>query len=275
MGIHKNIRIAILGNKCRIVLTVFVLWATTIWPTFVAADSLCGNAHPGAKPVKLTPNGSSKLPSRFSRSLVDKAQKNTIVRILVGLNIARTESKAPANDPKTQRLLTFLQDAILEKMRGTKTTLVTKFKSTPYMVLDVDANALSILMRLPVINSITEYLPTLVSIKLPDLVQIQYIDVAGTSFNLILKLYKNSDDPKGIYLVLDTFCIAEKTPNCLSNFNKTPQKMSFALLQDNIDIKLQGLELSGKPNYVYLKRYNNPKDKKNFYWKLENYREIT
>jgi hypothetical protein len=247
---------------------------TMTWANFVSAEC-CLHSHPGAKPNTVKPITQANQSAVISnQALLDKVKTASNVRILVKLNItAQFESKS--DKPKNKKTgLTFLQEAILERMRDTKTELVIQYEDNPYLVLDVDSESLSILARLPVISGITEYIPTAVSLSSNLDLKLQYIDIGGNKFNGYLKYYEYPADPKGLYWKLESYCATTQAANCLTDVNNTPPKISVAILLTNSDIKLQGVEISGKSYFAYLKRFENPLDPEGMYWKADSYRVL-
>jgi hypothetical protein len=249
-----------------------IILITMAWANIVSAEC-CLKSHPGAKTNTIPPITQVDDSSVISnQGLIDKVKKNTTVRVLVKLNIAaQFESKS---DKKTDKKtgLTFLQEAVIERMRDNKTELVIQYEDNPYLVLDVDSESLSILARLPVISAITEYIPTAVLLSSSLDLQLQYIDIAGNKFNGFLKTYQYPADPNGLYWKLENYCATTEAPNCLTDVNNTPPKISVAILLTNSDIKLQGVEVSGKSYFAYLKRFENPLDPEGMYWKADSYR---
>lgn len=259
--------------KNYIIYRLLIIFLTIAWANIVSAKC-CLKSHPGAttniiKPI--TQVGESAVIS--NQALIDQVQKNTTVRTLVRLNIAaQVESKSDKKtDKKTS--VTFLKEAVLERMRDTNTELVIQYEDSPYLVLDVDKNALSILASLPVISAITEYIPTAISLSSSLDLELQYVDISGNAFNGYLQYYQYPADPEGIYWKLENYCTSTETPNCLTDVNDTPAKISVAILLTNTDIKLQGIEVSGKSYFAYLKRFENPLDE-GVYWKVDNYRVL-
>jgi hypothetical protein len=253
---------------------ILLVLITSMWANQVSA-ACCLNSHPGAKPNIQKPITNANETSVISnQGLIDKVKENSTVRVLVKLNIAtQVESKIDKNiDQKTN--LTLLQETVLNRMIDTNTELVIKYENNPYLVLDVDRNALSLLASLPIISAITEYLPTAVSLSSGLDLELQYLDIGGNTFNGYLTYYKNPHDPNGFYWALENYCSTSQAPNCLNDINKTPPNISVAILLPNSDIKLQGLELGGKSYFVYLQRVDNPLDSTKIYWKVDNYRVL-
>jgi hypothetical protein len=245
---------------------------TMTWANLVSAEC-CLNSHPGAKTntVKpITQVNQSRVIS--NQALIDKVKINNNVRILVKLNIA-AQFESKSDKPKNQKTgLTFLQEAVLERMRDNKTELVIQYEDNPYLVLDVDSDSLSILARLPVISAITEYIPTAVSLSSNLDLKLQYIDIGGNKFNGFLKYYEYPADPNGLYWKLESYCATTQAANCLTDVNNAPPKISVAILLTNSDIKLQGVEVSGKSYFAYLKSFKNNIDPEGRYWKADSYR---
>lgn len=257
-----------------------MIYKTTIiliimaWANIVSAEC-CLNSHPGAKTNIIKPiTQVDETPVISNQALIDKVKENTSVRILVKLNIAsQVESKT--DKPKNEKTaVTFLQEAVIERMRDTKTELVIQYEDNPYLVLNVDKDALSILARLPVISAITEYIPTAISLSSGLDLELQYVDIGGNKFNGFLKSYKYPEDPNGLYWKLENYCVSTQAPNCLNDVNNTPPKISVAILLTNADIKLQGVEVSGTSYFAYLKLFKNPLDPEGMYWKADSYRVL-
>ncbi len=255
-----------------------MIYKTTIiliimaWANIVSAEC-CLHSHPGATTNTVKPITQADDSAVISnQALIDKVKHDTNVRILVKLNIA-TQFESKTDKPKNKKTgLTFLQEAVIERMRDTKTELVIQYENNPYLVLDVDKEALFTLARLPVISAITEYIPTAVSLSSSFDLKLQYIDIGGNKFHGFLKYYQYPTDPNGLYWKLESYCASTQAPNCLTDVNNTPPKISIAILLTNSDIKLQGLEVSGKSYFAYLKRFKNPLDPEGMYWKADSYR---
>lgn len=255
-----------------------MIYKTTIiliimtWANLVSAEC-CLQSHPGAKANTVKPITQANDSSVISnQALLDKFKNTNNVRILVKLNIA-AQFESKGDKPKNKKTaVTFLQEAILERMRDAKTELVIQYEDNPYLVLDVDSDSLSILARLPVISAITEYIPTAVSLSSSLDLQLQYLDIGGNKFHGYLKYYQYPTDSKGLYWKLESYCASTQAPNCLTDVNNTPPKISVAILLTNADIKLQGVEVSGKSYFAYLKRFENPLDPEGMYWKADSYR---
>lgn len=244
------------------------------WANIVSAEC-CLNSHPGAKPNIVKPITQANQSTVISnQALIEKFKNTNNVRILVKLNIA-VQFESKGDKPKNKKTaVTFLQEAILERMRDTKTGLVIQYENNPYLVLDVDSDALSILARLPVISAITEYVPTAVSLSSSLDLKLQYLDIGGNKFNGYLKYYQYPADTKGLYWKLENYCATTQAPNCLTDLNNTPPKISVAIILTNTDIKLQGVEVSGKSYFAYLKLFRNPLDPEGMYWKADSYRVL-
>ncbi len=253
---------------------ILLVLITMTWANFVSAEC-CLHSHPGAKPNTVKPITQTNDFSVISnQGLIDKVKNHNNVRILVKLNIA-VQFESKTDKPKNKKTgLTFLQEAVIERMRDTKTELVIQYENNPYLVLDVDTDALSILARLPVISGITEYIPTAVSLSSSLDLKLQYLDIGGNKFNGFLKTYQYPTDPKGFYWKLENYCASTQAPNCLTDVNNTPPKISVAILLTNSDIKLQGVEVSGKSYFAYLKRFENNLDPEGMYWKADSYRVL-
>ena len=251
---------------------ILLVLITMTWANLVSAEC-CLYSHPGAKTNTVKPI-TQEDKTAASDPLIDKFKQNTTVRVLVKLNIA-AQFESKTDKPKDQKTgLTFLQEAVIEKMRDNKTELVIQYEDNPYLVLDVDSDSLSILARLPVISAITEYIPTAVSLSSSLDLKLQYLDIAGNKFNGFLKTYQYPADPNGLYWKLENYCASTQAPNCLTDVNNTPLKISVAILLTNSDIKLQGVEISGKSYFAYLKSFKNPLDPEGMYWKADSYRVL-
>ena len=96
------------------------------------------------------------------QNLIDKAQRQGIVRVIVGLNIkfqAEGDLNRPQDKQRQRQSIKTLQNSVLQKMAGTNTRLTTNFKYIPYMAVEVDAAALAALAALPETTTFEEDVP--------------------------------------------------------------------------------------------------------------------
>ena len=96
------------------------------------------------------------------RQLIQKAQTQGTVRVIIGLDIPFQAEGKLANQAavQTQRqAISTAQDALLQRMQAFNLTPIARYQFIPFMAVEVDATALAELASLPEVTSIAEDVP--------------------------------------------------------------------------------------------------------------------
>lgn len=121
-------------------------YSKTRSPTF---DEMNPNIFPSIKPNptnKLPPDTSPSETNSKYKNLVAKVEKEGLIKIIVSLDV-------PTGDEK---LISEAQDELLNDLLPYKVSSVTKFKYTPGIAFEVNAEALNFLINRPGVKYIEE-----------------------------------------------------------------------------------------------------------------------
>ncbi len=106
--------------------------------------------------IFLAPAASAQSPGKIPRDVIDQAAANGTALVLVGLNVPwQMESKLSDVDLRAQRTaIASLQSDLLTKLEGRKYKLLRRYQEIPGIALEVGADALAELARLPIVTNV-------------------------------------------------------------------------------------------------------------------------
>jgi hypothetical protein len=98
----------------------------------------------------------AQSPGKIPREVIDQAAAHGTALVLVGLNVPwRMESKLSEEDLRAQRsAIASLQSDLLNKLEGRKYKLLRRYQEIPGIALEVGADALAELARLPIVTNV-------------------------------------------------------------------------------------------------------------------------
>jgi hypothetical protein len=98
----------------------------------------------------------AQSPGKIPREVIDQAAANGTALVLVGLNVSwQMESKLSEADLRTQRsAIAALQSDLLNMLKGRKYKLLRRYQEIPGIALEVGADALAELARLPIVTNV-------------------------------------------------------------------------------------------------------------------------
>jgi hypothetical protein len=95
-------------------------------------------------------------PGKIPREVIDQAASHGTALVLVGLNLPwQMESRLSEADRRTQRnAIASIQGDLLNQLEGRKYKLVRRYQEIPGIALEVGADALAELARLPIVTNV-------------------------------------------------------------------------------------------------------------------------
>ena len=106
--------------------------------------------------IFLAPAAFAQSPGKIPRDVIDYAAANGSALVLVGLNVPwQMESKLSADGLRTQRnSIASIQSDLLTKLEGTNYKILRRYQEIPGIALEVGADALAELARLPIVTNV-------------------------------------------------------------------------------------------------------------------------
>jgi len=93
---------------------------------------------------------------RVPPEIREKIQEEGVVRVTVGLNMSwRVEKLNPSDEARQRSAILATQNSLLSELKGTKYKVISQSKSTPFMDLEVDSAALSILEKSALVKTLS------------------------------------------------------------------------------------------------------------------------
>jgi len=93
---------------------------------------------------------------RIPPAIRQKMQEKGVARVTVGLNIPwRAEKLNPSDEARQRSDILAAQNSLLSELKGTNYKVIGQSKSTPFMDLEVDSAALSILEKSPLVKTLS------------------------------------------------------------------------------------------------------------------------
>ena len=104
----------------------------------------------------LAPVALAQSPGKIPREVIDQAAAHGTALVLVGLTVPwQMESKLSEGDLRAQRTaIASLQSDLLNKLEGRKYKLLRRYQEIPGIALEVGADALAELARLPIVTNV-------------------------------------------------------------------------------------------------------------------------
>ena len=104
----------------------------------------------------LAPAASAQSPGKIPRDVIDQAAANGSALVLVGLNVPwQMESKLSTDGLRTQRsAIASIQNVLLTNLAGTNHKILRRYQEIPGIALEVGADALAELARLPIVTNV-------------------------------------------------------------------------------------------------------------------------
>ena len=104
----------------------------------------------------LAPAASAQSPAKIPRDVIDHAAANGTALVLVGLNVAwQMESRLGEVDLQAQRsAIASIQSDLLTQLDGTNYKILRRYREVPGIALEVGADALAELARLPIVTNV-------------------------------------------------------------------------------------------------------------------------
>lgn len=98
----------------------------------------------------------AQTPGKIPREVIDQAAAHGTALVLVGLNLPwQMESKLSEEDLRTQRsAIASIQSDLLNQLEGRKYKLLRRYQEIPGIALEVGADALAELARLPIVTNV-------------------------------------------------------------------------------------------------------------------------
>lgn len=98
----------------------------------------------------------AQSPGKIPREVIDQAAAYGTALVLVGLNLPwQMESKLSEEDMRTQRsAIASIQSDLLNRLEGRKYKLLRRYREIPGIALEVGADALAELARLPIVTNV-------------------------------------------------------------------------------------------------------------------------
>ena len=106
--------------------------------------------------IFLAPAASAQSPDKIPRDVIDQAATHGTALVLVGLNVTwQMESKLSADGMAAQRhAIASIQSDLLTKLQGTNHKILRRYQEVPGIALEVGADALAELARLPIVTNV-------------------------------------------------------------------------------------------------------------------------
>jgi hypothetical protein len=110
----------------------------------------------GALLLFLASSASAQSPDKIPRDVIDHAAAHGTALVLVGLNVPwQMESKLNPDDLRTQRnSIASIQGDLLTQLEGTHFKILRRYLEVPGIALEVGAEALAQLARLPIVTNV-------------------------------------------------------------------------------------------------------------------------
>lgn len=104
----------------------------------------------------LASSASAQSPDKIPRDVIDQAAAHGTALVLVGLNVPwQMESNLDADGTRTQRdSIASIQSDLLTKLDGTHYKILRRYQEVPGIALEVGADALAELARLPIVTNV-------------------------------------------------------------------------------------------------------------------------
>ncbi len=133
--------------------------------------------------IFLAPAASAQNATKIPREVIDQAAAHGTALVLVGLNVPwQMESKLSEQDMRTQRsAIASLQSDLLNKLEGRKYKLLRRYQEIPGIALEVGADALAELARLPIVTNVLLDRPAGSAIPPPN----RNVSPRGTTADLV------------------------------------------------------------------------------------------
>ena len=106
--------------------------------------------------IFLVPAASAQSPGKIPRDVIDHAAANGTALVLVGLNVPwQMESRLSEVDLRAQRsAIASIQSDLLNQLDGRKYKILRRYQEIPGIALEVGADALAELARLPIVTNV-------------------------------------------------------------------------------------------------------------------------
>lgn len=106
--------------------------------------------------IFLAPAAFAQSPGKIPREVIDHAAANGSALVLVGLNVPwQMESRLGEADLHAQRsAIASIQSDLLTKLEGTNHKILRRYQEIPGIALEVGADALAELARLPIVTNV-------------------------------------------------------------------------------------------------------------------------
>ena len=104
----------------------------------------------------LASSASAQSPDKIPRDVIDQAAANGTALVLVGLNVPwQLESRLGEDGMRTQRnAIVSMQSDLLTKLEGRNYKILRRYQEIPGIALEVGADALAELARLPIVTNV-------------------------------------------------------------------------------------------------------------------------
>ena len=104
----------------------------------------------------LAPAAPAQGPGKIPRDVIDQAAANGSALVLVGLNVPwQMESRLSEDGMRTQRnAIASMQSDLLTKLEGRNYKILRRYQEIPGIALEVGADALAELARLPIVTNV-------------------------------------------------------------------------------------------------------------------------